>query len=132
MGRDYRDLIVWQKAMDLAEHVYVATKRFPIEERYVLTSQMRRCSVSVASNIAEGQGRLTAGEFRQFLSHALGSVRELETQLLLATRLDYLAKEDSSQLIRETSDVARLINRLAASNLSRHGDYVREARTTKY
>ncbi len=67
MKRDYKELIVWQKAIDLVVEIYKATKAFPKEELYGLTSQLRRCAVSVPRNIAEGQGRLTRGEFRQFL-----------------------------------------------------------------
>ncbi len=83
-GKNYRDLIAWQKAMDLIEQVYRATASFPKEEVYGLTSQARRSAVSIPSNIAEGQGRRTTGEFLHQLSVAHGSLRELETQILIA------------------------------------------------
>jgi four helix bundle protein len=80
MGHSYRDLIAWQKSMDLVESTYRLTRTFPREEVYGLVSQMRCAAVSVPSNIAEGQGRMSCGEFRQFLGHARGSLLELETQ----------------------------------------------------
>jgi four helix bundle protein len=76
MKRDFRDLIVWQKAIAFVTEIYRATQSFPREERFGLTSQLRRAAVSIPSNIAEGQGRLTRGEFRQSLGHAKGSVNE--------------------------------------------------------
>lgn len=95
---NYKELIVWQKSMDLAEGVYKATANFPKEETYGLTSQMRRSAVSVASNIAEGYSRNSRGEFIQFLGIAKGSLSELETQILLAVRLG-LIKENNSEII---------------------------------
>jgi four helix bundle protein len=89
-SQNYRDLIAWQKAMDLVVAVYRATEQFPKEEIYALTSQIRRAAVSIPSNIAEGQGRGTVNEFTHFLRIAHGSLRELETQLLIAQRLEYL------------------------------------------
>jgi four helix bundle protein len=91
--RSYRDLHVWQKAMLLAEEVYAATGTFPKEEVYGLTAQMRRAAVSVASNIAEGQGRHSRGEFLQFLGHARGSLAELSTQVTLAGRLKLVSPD---------------------------------------
>ena len=87
MAQDYRDLIVWQKAIELTVCVYQLTRSFPKDEIYGLVPQMRRAAVSVASNIAEGRGRLNVGEFRQFLGMAQGSVYELQTQLLVARKL---------------------------------------------
>jgi four helix bundle protein len=86
----YQDLLAWQKAMELITEVYRETLGFPPEELYGLTSQMRRAAVYIASNIAEGQGRLTKGEFIQFLGNARGSLLELETQVLVAKNLQYL------------------------------------------
>jgi four helix bundle protein len=111
----YQDLIAWQKAMELAKSVYQATQTFPGDERFGLTSQMRRAAVSVASNIAEGQGRLSKGEFKQFLGHARGSVFEVETQTMLATDLGFLAKPQSEKVIELTSEVSRLLNGLISS-----------------
>jgi len=87
MANSFRDLVVWQRAMQLAVAIYKLTRDFPREEMYGLTSQARRSVVSVASNIAEGQGRLSAGEFRQFLGIARGSNFELQTQLEIARSL---------------------------------------------
>jgi len=81
----YQDLIAWQKAIALVKNVYEATSGFPQKETFGLTSQMRRSAVSIPSNIAEGQGRATRGEFHQFLGHARGSLYELETQLVIAS-----------------------------------------------
>jgi four helix bundle protein len=86
----YRDLVVWQKGMKLSRAVYLATTDFPDDERFGLTSQMRRASISIPSNIAEGQGRLATKEFKQFLGIARGSLKELETQILLAIDLGYM------------------------------------------
>jgi four helix bundle protein len=89
MARDYRDLKVWQKVVELAVMIYKLTRSFPKSELHGLTSQMRRAGVSVASNIAEGRGRISSGEFRQFLSVARGSVCELHTQIHIAKALDF-------------------------------------------
>src|SRR5689334_7896665 len=91
--KKYSDLIVWQKAMDFAELVYAATQSWPRDELYGLTSQVRRAAVSVPSNIAEGQGRLSTKEFIHHISIARGSLLEVETQLLLAQRLGYIQTE---------------------------------------
>src|SRR4051794_5130461 len=90
-SRNYRDLVAWQKAMDLVAEVYRASRGFPSEELYGLTNQVRRASVSIPSNIAEGEGRGTNAEFVRFLRIAYGSLREVETQLLIAERLGYLS-----------------------------------------
>jgi len=113
MKKDFRELIVWQKAMDMVTEIYRATQAFPSEERYGLTSQLRRAAVSVPSNIAEGQGRLTKGEFRQFLGNAKGSLAEVETQLIIARNLGYLV--DPQPLLEQSSEVARLLNGLLRS-----------------
>lgn len=113
MKHYYKDLIVWQKAMVLVTQVYRVTRTFPRDERYGLTSQVRRAAVSIPSNIAEGQGRMSQGEFRQFLGHAKGSLHELETQLLIAQNLGYLA--DDALLGNHLSEVGRLLNGLINS-----------------
>ncbi len=87
MAQAFQDLTVWQRAMEFSECVYRLTQSFPKEELYGLTSQLRRASISVASNIAEGRGRGTPGEFKQFLCIAQGSTYEVHTQILLAKRL---------------------------------------------
>lgn len=113
--RHFKELIVWQKAVDLAVAVYEATKRFPSEERYGLASQLRRASVSVASNIAEGQCRGAGGDFIRFLRMARGSLGELETQLILAQRLTFVDVEVEAQLLELAGEVGRLLNGLLNS-----------------
>ena len=113
MAQHYRELIAWQKAMVLVTHIYEITKRFPDDERFGLISQMRRCVVSIPSNIAEGQARNTTGEFLQFMGIARGSVAELTTQLLISERLGYLA--ESSATIALTEEVGRILTGLAKS-----------------
>ena len=111
--KSYRELIVWQKAMDLVEDVYKKTKGFPREELYGLTSQLRRAVVSVPSNIAEGQGRSSTKEFLHHLSIAYGSLCEVGTQILIAHRLGFLETRDVEVLDRVCSEVGRLINGLS-------------------
>jgi four helix bundle protein len=111
----YKELIVWQKAVELVGEVYAASSQFPREEVFGLVSQMRRCAVSVPSNIAEGQGRAAKGEFVQFLSHARGSLFELETQLLIAAKLVYLSPKRHEDLGLRTEEVARILNGLLTS-----------------
>jgi four helix bundle protein len=114
-GRNYSDLIAWQKAMDLVELIYKATAQFPKEEIYGLTNQLRRAVVSVPSNIAEGQGRNSTSEFRRFLSISYGSLREVETQILIAKRLNYLNEAQTERLMNLAGEVGRLINGLSNS-----------------
>ena len=111
----YRDLVAWQKAMDFAAEVYRLTKRFPDDERYGITSQLRRAVISIASNIAERQGRQSTGEFRQFLGHARGSLLETETQILLAERLRYLSVPDAENLLACSAELGKILNGLIAS-----------------
>lgn len=115
MSHSYKDLIVWRKAKELAVEVYRITEQFPRSEIYGLTSQMRRASVSVVSNIAEGQGRLTKGEFRQFLGQSRGSLLEMETQLAIAADLHYVGPDKFSGLDSRTLEVGRLLNGLLES-----------------
>ncbi len=91
--KSFRDLVVWQKAMDLVELIYSITKQFPSDERYALTSQLRRASVSVPSNIAEGYGRHSTLDYIRFLQIALGSLNEVQTQLELGCRLGFVGKD---------------------------------------
>jgi four helix bundle protein len=111
--QNYRELIVWQKAMDLVEAIYAATREFPREEVYGLTSQLRRAAVAIPSNIAEGQGRRTTQEFLHFLSIAYGSLREVETQVMIATRLRYMSEDTATRLLELAGEVGRLINGLS-------------------
>jgi len=106
--RGFRDLEVWQKAMDLVVEIYRLTRSFPSDERYGLTSQLRRAAVSVPSNIAEGRGRFGLGGFLYHLSVSNGSLGELETQLLISARLGYLDQENRAVFDR-TAEVHRLL-----------------------
>ena len=115
MARSYRELLVWQKAKALATQIYQATEQFPRPETYGLTSQIRRAAVSVPSNIAEGQGRLTLGEFQHFLGQARGSLLELDTQLAIALDLTYLKADVYEILDHQIYQVLGLINRLIES-----------------
>jgi four helix bundle protein len=116
-------LIAWQKAMCLAEDVYKATSTFPKEETYGLTSQMRRAVVSVASNIAEGQARRSRAEFLHFLSHAGGSLAELETRTTLSGRLGYLSSDLQQTLIEQMAEAGRILNGLRRSLLTTDTDH---------
>src|SRR5579864_6522979 len=111
----YRELSAWQKAMDLAESIYQATRTFPREEQYGLTSQLRRAVISISSNIAEGQGRRSTGEFRQFLGNARGSLFEVESQILLAQRFQYLSAARTEQLLNQATELGRILNGLMAA-----------------
>ena len=101
--QSYRQLIAWQKGMHFVAEVYRVTRTFPKEEMYGVTSQLRRAAVSIPSNIAEGQGRQTTGEFRQILGHARGSLLETETQILLSERLEYLDHKTTGMLLAQAS-----------------------------
>jgi four helix bundle protein len=107
--RGYQDLEVWQKAMDLVLETYRLTKTFPSDERFGLIAQLRRASVSVPSNIAEGRGRFGLGGFLYHLSVATGSLVELETQLLISERLQYLNPSDAKTVLAKVSEVRRLL-----------------------
>ena len=113
MKSHYKDLLVWQKAIALVTQVHVVTRTFPREELYGLTSQIRRAAVSVPSNIAEGQARLTPGAFRQFLGTARGSLAELDTQLIVAKNLGYLTEADP--LFEQPAEVGRLLSGLLSA-----------------
>jgi len=104
----YRDLLVWQKGMALAKQVYALTRSFPEEEKFGLISQMRRAAVSVPSNIAEGQARQGRKEFVQFLSHAEGSLAELDTQLALSRELGYGKESDAHQCLRMITELQKM------------------------
>lgn len=110
--RDYKDLQVWQKAMDLAKSVYQLTRTFPSEEKFGLIPQMRRAAVSVPSNLAEGQARNTTGEFIQFISHAQGSLAELDTQCRLASALGFCKPADLERIGLQVSELQRMLKGL--------------------
>ena len=113
--RDYKDLHVWQKGMQLAKEIYLLTGKFPSEEKFGLVSQMRRAAVSIPSNIAEGQARNTTGEFVQFISHAEGSAAEVDTQLRLSIELGYYSTNDLEAVFRLLTDVQKMLKRLRYS-----------------
>jgi four helix bundle protein len=112
MSGSYRDLIAWQKAKRVALDVYRFTRRFPKDEVYGLSSQMRRAAVSVPSNIAEGKGRYSQKEFVQFLFRARGSLLELQTQISIARDLDYLDSIAFKNLESQTEELGRILNGL--------------------
>jgi four helix bundle protein len=115
MGDSYRDLIASRKAIDLVTEIYRVTREFPREELYGLTNQLRRAAVSVPSNIAEGQARFSAKEFHHFLSHARGSLVEIETQLTIAQNLEYLSPQQVGELLQKTAELGKALNGLIAS-----------------
>lgn len=108
----YQDLIVWQKGIVLVKRIYQLTKGFPNEEKFGLVSQMRRAAVSVPSNLTEGQARRTTGEFIQFVSHAEGSIAELDTQLIIAVELNYCESADVSDVFALIAELRKMLNGL--------------------
>ena len=111
-AQGYRDLVVWQKGIAIAKEIYLLTKQLPADEKFGLVSQMRRAAVSVPSNIAEGQARHTTGEFIQFISHAEGSVAELDTQLTLCQDLGLLTQKESTAAANLLEELRRMLNGL--------------------
>ncbi len=105
----YKDLIAWKKAMDFVVYVYEAIKSLPDNEKYGLASQMKRAAVSIPSNIAEGHGRNLKKVFSNHLSIALGSLMELETQIELSQRFDYIPKEKAIALLATSKELAKII-----------------------
>jgi four helix bundle protein len=112
--RSYRDLRVWQEAMDLAEATYRATERFPDQERYGLVTQLRRAAVSVASNIAEGNARST-GDYLRHLLVSSGSLTEIETQFMISGRLGFLPSEQADSLLATCDQIGRMLGGLRKS-----------------
>lgn len=112
MIRSYKDLFVWQKSLDLSLLVYKITKHFPNEEKYGLTSQLRRCAVSIPSNIAEGYSRHRKLEYIQFLQVAFASGAELETQILIAKKLNYLIEKDFIEISNLLEETMKMLNSL--------------------
>ncbi len=117
--RSYRDLMVWQKSMDLAVRTYEVTRRFPSEEKYGLVSQMRRAAASVPANIAEGQARRSTKEFIQMLGIARGSLAEIETFVALSERLGMTRSETSESLLEDCAEINRMMNGLMRALSSR-------------
>jgi four helix bundle protein len=112
--KSYQDLIAWQKGMDLVELVYHVSARFPSEERFGLTSQVRRAAVSIPSNIAEGQAR-SSKDFLRFLDYTRGSLAETETQILVGERLKFITAEESQSVLQLSTEVGRIVSGLVKS-----------------
>jgi four helix bundle protein len=129
--QDFRDLIVWQKAMDLVELVYRLRVSFRREEMYGLTNQVRRAAVSVPSNIAEGHARDTTLDLMHFLSISRGSLKELETQILIAGRLGYIGEQAESRAVMLIAEISRLMSGLTNSLRRRVAATARKSRTVK-
>ena len=110
--RSYRDLLVWQRGMDLVELIYKFTENLPAREQWGLSSQMRRASISVPANIAEGYGRQSSGNYKQFLSISRGSLLELETHVELCIRLKYLKKSDGELLLNIIIEISKMLTSL--------------------
>ena len=110
--KTYRDLIVWQKAMKLVTEIYRHTKSFPEDERYGLTSQLRRCSISIPSNMAEGYGRNSTQDYIRYLRIANGSLFELQTQLEIAHNLRFLSEDSFLKLFELSREIDRMLSRL--------------------
>ena len=115
MATNFKDLMVWQKSIDLADAMYDATAEFPKAEVFGLSSQIRRAAVSVASNIAEGSARHSRRDFVRFLRQSRGSLAELETQLVLAVRRKYIARELGKRLFTQTIEIERMLGGLVRS-----------------
>ncbi|HNX00498.1 MAG TPA: four helix bundle protein [Candidatus Cloacimonadota bacterium] len=109
MIQSYRDLIVWQKAMDYAFEVYQLSRKFPKEELYSLTNQIQRAAISIPSNIAEGKGRTSKAEFAHFISIALGSLAETETQILLSIRLQYITDNQAKLALNLREEISKML-----------------------
>lgn len=119
--KSYKELIVWQKAVDLVTRVYEFTKLFPKDETFGLRQQLRRAAVSIPSNIAEGQCRSTTKDFLHFLAIARGSLAELDTQVLISQRLAYLPDEQASEIFERLNEIGRMISGLQNSLTERTG-----------
>ncbi|MEI7843773.1 MAG: four helix bundle protein [Gallionellaceae bacterium] len=111
----YNELIVWQKAMDLVTEIYTVSTTFPNDERYGLTSQIRRAAVSIPSNISEGHGRKSTGAYLNHLSIAHGSLMEVETQLQISARLKFIGEAALSDLVSKTNEIGKMLNGLIRS-----------------
>ncbi len=114
----FKELNVWQKGVDLAVDIYSLTKKFPSDERFGLISQINKCAVSIPSNIAEGAGRNTNGEFNHFLGITVGSSFELETQLIISHRLNFIKADELNIIIKRVNDVQNMTYGLKSTLLS--------------
>jgi four helix bundle protein len=118
--KSYKDLIVWQKAMILVKNIYTITRKYPKEEIYGITSQLRRAAVSVACNIAEGQARNSTGEFRQFLGVSRESLAETKTLLLLSSDMNLISSAELEEITKITDEVGKLLSGLLKSLKTSH------------
>jgi len=114
----YKELIVWQKAIELIVCVYKITDAFPVKEQYNLVSQINRATVSIATNIAEGAGRKTKKDFNRFLSISMGSSSELETLLIISSKLNFIKEEELNKLSSSNNEIQRMLYSLMNSNKS--------------
>lgn len=114
-GKDYRSLVVWKRAMELVEAVYLLTKQLPVDERFGLASQIQRAAISVPSNIAEGNGRMHRAEYIHHLSIARGSLMEVETQLALIARLKFVSRQQVLPIWNICREVGKMLNALISS-----------------
>ena len=115
MAKHYKDLIAWQKAMDLVQAIYDATDDFPKREVYRVTDQIRRAAVSIPSNIAEGQAHFSNKEFLHFLRHSRGSLAEVESQILIAQHRRYLPDDQASELLKRADELSPILSGLISS-----------------
>lgn len=106
---NFKELKIWQKSRSLTKDIYLVTKNFPEDERFGLTSQMRRCAISIPSNIAEGSGRESNKEFRRFLNISISSAFELETQLILAFDLEFIIETDYIRISKDIEEIQKMI-----------------------
>jgi len=118
--RSYRELLIWQKGIDLVKDVYLLTKKFPKREEYILVDQIHRSAISIPSNIAEGQARQHSKEFRQFLYMALGSLAELDTQLTIAMELNYINEIDLKNINEKIIEIRKMISGLLSKLTTAH------------
>jgi len=114
-SRSYQDLDVWRLSINLVKEIYRVIEKFPSSELYVLSSQIRKAAISIPSNIAEGQGRNSSREFRQYLAVSLGSLAELETQLIIAQEIRYLTAEELDPLLISIDTIRKMLRALSNS-----------------
>ena len=119
--QSYRDLLVWKKAMALVKMIYQTTASFPADERFGLTNQMRHASVSIPSNIAEGHARASTADFQRFIAIAMGSVAELETQMLLSCHLEFASQQTTDSVLVQLDEINRMLHALHQSLERRKG-----------
>lgn len=112
--KSYRELLIWQKSIQVVTNIYKLTRDFPKEELFGLTSQMRRCAISIPSNIAEGFGRNSQGDFKRFLNISLGSTYELQTQIEISQNLEYLNTENYKYLMESCVELEKMMNSLVS------------------